>query len=1495
MDKDTRNAIERATQLARKLLEEDFAAQLEGDFDVHRDGEVAARVGKHLSSHQAFQRERIVAAIEHKRAAGMNAEGAARDYLRDAAFTTLNRFVALKMLEARDLVQECITKGGESAGYREFCGMAPGLPLLADSAGYRLYIESLFDELSTEVKVLFDRRDVSSVLWPKRATFGQLLEILNAPELARVWAEDETIGWVYQFFNGQDERRKMREESQAPRNSRELAVRNQFFTPRYVVQFLTDNTLGRIWYEMRGTKTMLADKCEYMVRKPGEEFAPRKRKDPRDLRVLDPACGSGHFLLYAFDLLLAIYEEAHADSESPRSEVTGKTLAADYPSIDALRNAVPGLVVAHNLHGVDIDPRCAQIAQLALWMRAQKAYRDFGISRADRPQIRRSNIVVAEPLVADEQTAKEFVARLGDADLGRVFTTLISALNLAGEMGLLLRVETLVTRLGSRGQTGDLFAPPEERIRAALARFVSEEGGGPSTRKRLFADDTAHGIGMLEIAEQRFDVLLMNPPFGAGTTRARKDFDKAYPRTKNDVYAAFVERGIELLSSRGRLGAITSRTGFFLSRFQQWREEILLKEAPPVVVADLGLGVMDAAMVEAAAYCLEKDDRSDRKTIFLRTLEELGDKAAALRVAISGQGSPRAGRRFDVDPRSFSTVPRSPFAYWVSDRLRLLFQRHPALAEHFLAARGAYTTDDFKYYRLAWEVAPGRVGRTREDTWSGRDFIPLAKGGAYSPFYADVYLLIHWRNDGAEAKVFLASYRERKGWGTDWSACLNGYDHYFRPGLTWSRRTKSELSLRVMPGGCVFADKGPAAFAEGDDPSSLLSLLAVSSSSAFRALVEFQLAAADARRGGAARSYEVGVLQRTPVPRMTDMERTHLSRLTRKAWSLKRSLDAPNEMSHAFTVPALVWSKTGDSVNRAAAWSKHVVDVGAEIDGVQTEINASCFALYGIDEVDRAAIAAGFGGDIQDGVGGGDDEVDEDETDTDDENVATDLDSLTADLVSWAVGVCFGRFDPRLATGERAIPPEPAPFDPIPARAPAMYPDGEEPADCPNILVDDEGHTDDLTARAIAIAERVKIDMPENLRGWLAKEFFPLHIKMYSKSRRKAPIYWQLATPSARYSVWLYIHSFSKDTLFRVQNDYVAPKLVHEERRLESLAGELRNGATASQRKHLATQEALVEELRAFLDEVKRVAPLWNPNLDDGVIINFAPLWRVVSQNKAWQKELSSTWDALADGKYDWAHLAMHLWPERVVPKCIKDCSLAIAHGLEDVFWVEGSDGKWSARKEPTKSIDELVKERTSAAVKSALKSLLDTPKASAKSTGRKRGARSKDVVEAILPVPTAPANTWARPHKQERGEIQAAIIAVLKASGAPMDRRQARLASLLCLEPHLLVSMLDKAEKAQWVLAVGGDAKKSVSASIDATAQEWGTALTELRVRGKLLEDLQQNTWVLGASAIATSGWPDGRAGFVVNVLRRLKAAQIEAVVLRLPTNVQQWVSHAA
>ena len=639
MDKATRNAIERATQQARKLLDEDFSSQLEGTFDVLRSGVIAQNGGVHLSAHQQFQRDKIVAAVQHKRAAGTTVVEAVTDYVRDAAFTTLNRFVALKMLEARQLVQECITKGEQSAGYREFCGMAPGIALLPDGAGYRLYVESLFDEFSTEIKVLFDRRDAASVIWPKRPTFEALLVILNAPDLSGVWGQDETIGWVYQFFNSGEERKKMRDESQTPRNSRELAVRNQFFTPRYVVQFLVDNTLGRLWLEMHRDGGLLAAHCEYLVRSQDELANARPQKDPRDLHILDPACGSGHFLLYSFDLLLAIYEEAwSAEGAAPVSDVTGHSLRSDFPDLDDLRRAAPRMIVEYNLHGVDIDPRCAQIAALALWLRAQRAWKEIGVAAADRPRIQRTHIVVAEPMPGDAALTDEFAAQLDPPLLRDLFKKMVGESRLAGDLGTLLRLEDSIAAelhrareqfVKRRQTTGflpgmepaviqgsldlsginddEFFHEAEARIVETLRVFSETATGSSSVRRRLFAGDAAQGIALIDLVRTRFDVVLMNPPFGAGSLAAKKDFEKSYPITKNDIYAAFVERGIELLHSRGMLGAITSRTGFFLATFQKWREEILLKQAPPIVFADLGFGVLDSAMVEVAAYCLEKD------------------------------------------------------------------------------------------------------------------------------------------------------------------------------------------------------------------------------------------------------------------------------------------------------------------------------------------------------------------------------------------------------------------------------------------------------------------------------------------------------------------------------------------------------------------------------------------------------------------------------------------------------------------------------------------------------------------------------------------------------------------------------------------------------------------------------------------------------------------------------------------------------------------------
>lgn len=632
MEKEQRNAIAATAQSIRSQLETEYAEQLEGTFDIRANGDIAEEAGAHLSSAQRVERDKLVGAISYYEAAGASPADAVARYVREASFTTLNRFVALKMLEARGLVQQCVSQGSESSGYQEFIGLAPAVDRLPGDDGYRLYLESLFDELSTEVKVLFDRRDSASILWPRHNTFEKLLDQLNSTELDPVWAEDETIGWFYQFFNSKAEREQMRSESQAPRNSRELAVRNQFFTPRYVVQFLVDNTLGRTWVEMAGGKSSLLDELEYFVELE-DERPDRALKDPRDLRILDPACGSGHFLLYAFDLLETIYREAWDSDLCPDG---GKSLRSTYGTRDELDRAVPALIVERNLHGVDIDPRAAQIAALALWLRAQRCWQEVGVPPAERSPIRRSGIVVAEPMPGDAELLDEFANDLEPPLLGALFRQLVASLDFAGEMGVLLKAEAemasevtaardqfVIQQIRPQrlpgfddAQQGSLdlsgiddeafFVEASDRLRSALHDYAMSVGGSGGSRRRLFADDAAQGVAFLDILRHQYDVVLMNPPFGAGSLKAKKTFDKAYPKTKNDVYAAFVQRGIELLVSRGMLGAITSRTGFFLSSFQKWREDIILDTAPPVVFADLGQGVLDGAMVEVAAYALER-------------------------------------------------------------------------------------------------------------------------------------------------------------------------------------------------------------------------------------------------------------------------------------------------------------------------------------------------------------------------------------------------------------------------------------------------------------------------------------------------------------------------------------------------------------------------------------------------------------------------------------------------------------------------------------------------------------------------------------------------------------------------------------------------------------------------------------------------------------------------------------------------------------------------
>lgn len=626
LDQDTRNRLQRFVTDARELLTDEFTRQLQQDYGMDPEAGTVADLASltHLDDTRLETAQLLRDIQSHYLGAAPSgtAKKAQQDVLlriaREQAFTVLNRLVAMRMMEARGLLQESIAQGYTSKGFELYARLA-GSALGDTGDAYRCYLFSLFDEFAADMPQLFVRYSPQGRLFPRDTALLELLALINDQELESLWAEDETIGWIYQYFNSKEERKEMRK-SAAPRNSRELAVRNQFFTPRYVVEFLVDNSLGRAWFDWTGGQTELYDRCQYLLHKPDDapELTEVALRDPRSIKLLDPACGSMHFGLYAFDLFEVMYREAWdwEQDNGPGSLTSDEgypPLQEVYADQDALLLDVPRLVIEHNIYGVDIDSRATQIASLALWLRAQRSWHDAGIKAKERPAVGQGNVIAAVAPPAEPELREQMAANL-DTNDAKLFEETLKLLKGLPELGVLLRMEREIPHLirSIYGDSGDLFAEEnmerweqaESRLREALEGFIKAAQG--TYQGRLFAQDALEGLRLMDLVRETFDVVLMNPPFGALSAGVKKGLVKAYPRSKNDLLAIFVERGLELLNTGGRIGAITSRTAFFLSSYQKWREEIVLGVAEPEVFADLGHGVMDDAMVEAAAYVLEK-------------------------------------------------------------------------------------------------------------------------------------------------------------------------------------------------------------------------------------------------------------------------------------------------------------------------------------------------------------------------------------------------------------------------------------------------------------------------------------------------------------------------------------------------------------------------------------------------------------------------------------------------------------------------------------------------------------------------------------------------------------------------------------------------------------------------------------------------------------------------------------------------------------------------
>jgi len=862
MEKQLRSAIGTAAQNVRRLLEQEFLQQLEGTFDIHSAGLVAAEPGAHLSDAEKLTRLKIVSTLDYKRASGSGAAEAVGTFIREAAFTALNRFVALKMLEARGLIQECVSAGLESIGYREFTGLAKGVAMLQARAGYRLYLESIFDELATEVAVLFDRTDTSSLLWPRDLVIDAVLTELNKPDLALAWNDEETIGWFYQFFNSKEERQQMRDESQAPRNSRELVVRNQFFTPRYVVRFLVDNTLGRAWAEMVSGST-ITDQCDYFVDLPDSQPA-RDLKDPRDFRVLDPACGSGHFLLYSYDVLAHMYREAwELDLVSDQESETPRSLRAAFHTREKLDRAMPQLILERNLYGVDIDPRAAQIAALAVWFRAQRAWLEAGVPHEQRPRIRRTNIVVAEPMPNAKELVSEFVGGMQPPVLGSLFRKMVEATRLAGEVGTLLRPErelaSTITRAREEfaaqlsrpqtlpgldvptpdqgqfdlsGVTDDaFFLKADHLLMQSLHDYAAVAAGENGQRRRLFADDAGEGVALVELLRHEFDVVLMNPPFGEPVAGTFDWLRSNYEGFHNDIYVAFLRRAAELAPS-GFVGAVTSRSFLMAPRLEPVRRELLAPRA--ILCLDLRQGVMDEAAVEAAALVLGSG--AQESVTFLD-----GSDGRRVLPSLEKESLTRLPR-FELARSGLTALHQARILYRLPTDLRHVMSER-SFEPHFGTAReGPKTFDNARFLRLRWEVpraANSAVG-----------WIPFAKGGEYFFGVSPPHLAVNWRNDGSELRALNQSLNGST------SQVRQASKYWYREGVTYSKRSQRGFSARLLPAGTIFSSNGPAVLAEtkGVTPGRILGWI---NSRPIRALLNLQSNFGD---------YSTGVIKKLPWP-----------------------------------------------------------------------------------------------------------------------------------------------------------------------------------------------------------------------------------------------------------------------------------------------------------------------------------------------------------------------------------------------------------------------------------------------------------------------------------------------------------------------------------------------------------------------------------------------------------------------------------------------------
>ena len=1299
----------------RILLENSLSEVLQGQYGIHPTGLIEDFSGNtHLNKEESKIRDNLIDYFYHINANIKNQQESVVQLVREIAFTHLNRFCALKVMEKRGFIRDAVSQGTQSQGFLFFLADHPELEHLTASGEnekpYREFIKSLVQSFEYELGTLFSQGDAGSQLFPPQRTIDQVLSLINAPELNDIWKYDDTIGWVYQFFTPKELRDQVRQESSAPRNSYELAFRNQFYTPRYVVEFLADNTLGRTWYEMRQGKSRLTDACKSLMHLPNEVWLKegdampspesaeegqstdpvyidyRPIKDPREIRVLDPACGSGHFLLYCFNLLLIIYTEAWDECPSLLVDLRNQLTRDEYLS------QIPGMILRYNLYGIDIDLRATQIASLALWLRAQRAYQELGLKRDQRPLITRANIVCAEPMPGDDGLQEDFLQNLNPPLVRQLFNVVFDKMKLAGEAGSLLKIEedlrdaiqlakhqvSLQPKIeqkafwpidekpkqlafdlsGIEKSDEEFWQTIELRVFDTLKAYTLQVSSDQGFKRRLFTEDIEHGFAFIDLFRKKYDVVLMNPPFGEVPSSISSYINVRYPTWNNNILCAFIERGWNLTAPRGFVGAIYDRTAIVKSTYEDFRRNVLVPDDRLYAMADLGWEVLDAN-VEVTTSILSHHAKN-KKGVFIDVRDEnVNEKDRYITNYITDINNYGISDKVVLEHGSkFQKLPNAVIGYDFPNFLRNAFTKSVSLEREGLKAYQGFALKAEKHFRVWWEIS------NNHEIVVNRMF----NGAGFNPYITPLYDIA-------------VSYVEPEDLPMDSSTRKSGLGSHRKKGVCFGKRG-DYFCVDVLPSGHIFTVEGQSIPINDEDKA--LELLALLNTP----LVRYSL---NKYCGQHKYSGYVNLFPYRRLPNPFEV-RSRISEVIESVRMAQRY----DELQSSFSFFANNYSvhEYANEINSLIkkAW--------VYIQECEDYCQKQAVEAYEVGESERLVLDNFRKKQPKPAPPIGDVDVEND-----------CLWWAAHSITSHIIGLIFGRWDIRIARNSEFLPKLQDPFDSLGEYPPAMMvtknglpantgqivsehwlrarpdintlpeivenqvvcgnnilnpatiPDEEYPflVAWDGILVDDNGHPNDIVTysrkalewlyseNSDAIErEACEILDSKSIRDYFSKPstggFWMDHIRRYSKSRRKAPIYWLLQSSNKNYAVWLYYHRLNKDILFKALTQYVEPKIRLEEDRLKSMRTDRgKFGTGGKQAKDLDNvieqQEALLVELEEFRDKLRGAANLGlEPDLNDGVMLNIAPLWELVPWGEA-----KKYWEELLDGKYEWSSIGKQL------------------------------------------------------------------------------------------------------------------------------------------------------------------------------------------------------------------------------------------------------------